>query len=137
MDISIWLVLAATVVQFIIGAMWYSPLMFGKWWMQIMEMSHVSKAELQAMEKSMIPFYGLQFVLTLFSTLALANGMAYFVGLSIYNVVIWLWLGFLVPTTISSIIWGRTQKKYWLQQTGIMLSMQIVCLMVAAYILTI
>ena len=84
----------------------------------------------------MTPFYVLQFGLTLFSTLALANGMPYFVGLSIYNLAFWVWLGFLVPITISSIIWGKTQKQFWFKQTLIMTSMQIVFLLLAAFILS-
>jgi hypothetical protein len=52
----------AAVVQFVLGALWYSPLLFGKWWMQVMEVAHLSKDELAKMQKEMTPAYIAQFV---------------------------------------------------------------------------
>jgi hypothetical protein len=139
-ELNYTLITAAAIVQFILGALWYSPLIFGKWWMQIMDMSHMSKEELAQMEKEMIPFYALQFVTTLITTFCLANVLAF--GLmanpdySVYGAAFWTWFGFIAMTQISSVIWGNTKKKHWCKQLFVMLSMQFVGIMLATFILS-
>ncbi|MEI7720076.1 MAG: DUF1761 domain-containing protein [bacterium] len=136
MEVSYTLILVAVVAQFILGALWYSPLLFGKWWMQIMECEGMSKAQMQKMQKEMMPFYGLQFLLTLLSTVSFANLAVYLPGFSIYHVGFWLWVGFLAPTQIASVVWANTKKKFWPKQIFVMLSYQLVGIMLAAFILS-
>ena len=140
MEINYTLVAVATVAQFVLGALWYSPLLFGKWWMQIMEMSHLSKEELQKMQKAMTPFYIVQIMLTLLSTFVLAMFIHYLemanVGFHAYGVAGWVWLGFIAPTQIASVIWANTEKKFWCKQIFVMTSYQLVGLMITAYILS-
>ncbi len=134
-DINYKLVAVATIAQFVLGALWYSPLLFGNWWMRIMEATHISKEELKKMQKEMMPFYALQLFLTLFMTISLANLVPYISDFSIYHIAFWLWIGFIVPTQIGGVIWGSTKKKYWLVQIGIMISYSFVGLLLAAFIL--
>ncbi len=138
LSILLAIILLATVVQFVLGAVWYSPLMFGKWWMQIMEVAHLSKEELQKMQKEMWPFYLLQFVITFIFTVSFfgTHEMAAkaIPGCSIYQMVIGVWFGFVLPIQIGSVIWGNTKKKYWLKQIFVMTSYQIVSLLLAAFI---
>ena len=139
MELNYMLVVVATIAQFILGAVWYSPLLFGKWWMEIMECTNLSPEELKAMQKSMMPFYGLQFFLTLFSTFSLATFMIYVADMnsySAYHVAFWIWIGFMAPTQISTVVWGNTKMKFWVKQMFVMLSMQFVGIMVAAWILS-
>lgn len=135
MEISLTLVVLATIAQFVLGAIWYSPLLFGKWWMQIMECSHLSKEELKKMQKDMGPFYGLQFILTLASTYTLASLAPYIPEYSIFHIAFWIWIGFIAPVQISTVVWGNTKKKYWVRQIFVMLSMQLAGLMLASWIL--
>ena len=135
MEISLTLVVLATIAQFVLGALWYSPLLFGKWWMQIMECSHLSKEELKKMQKDMTPYYGLQFFLTLVSTYSLALLAPYLPEYSIFHIAFWLWIGFIVPTQISSVVWANTEMKYWIRQIFVMASMQLAGLMLASSIL--
>lgn len=129
------LIVVATLVQFVLGALWYSPLLFGKIWMQIMEVTQMSKEQMQKMQKEMMPFYALQFFLTLFSTFSLVN-LAVYTPFSLYHVAFWIWLGFIVPTQIAGVIWGNTKKRFWLKQTLIMITYQLVGIMIAAFILS-
>lgn len=135
MEINYILIVIAALAQFILGALWYSPIIFGKWWMEIMEVTNLSKEKLLEMQKKMSPFYALQFFLTLFSTFALVNlvGMT---TLSIYHLAFWIWISFIVPTQISGVIWGNTKKQFWAKQVFVMVSYQIVGLMLAAWILS-
>ena len=136
MTVNIVVVLIAAVVQFIVSALSYSPLVFGKWWSQIMETSNLSKEELAKSEKEMIPFYALQFFLTFFFTFALANHMSLLPLISPFEIAFWVWLGYIVPIQIATIIWGKTKKRFWLKQAIVMTSSQFVCLMIAAFILS-
>lgn len=130
------LVIFATLAQFILGALWYSPLLFGKWWMEIMESTNKSKEELQKLQKEMMPFYFLQLFLTLFTTVSFANLIPYISGFSIYHIAFWIWLGFIAPVLIGAVVWGNTKKKYWVKQIFVMLTMQLTGIMLASFILS-
>lgn len=141
MQIQYTLVALATIAQFILGAVWYSPLMFGKWWMEIMEVTHISKEELKKMQKEMGLFYGLQLVMTIIFTLVTALFLAYVKATSAtsicpYLVTTLVWFGFIVPTQVSTVIWGKTKKAFWGKQIFVLTSSQFVGLMIATFILS-
>lgn len=135
-EVNYMLIVLATIAQFILGAIWYSPLMFGKWWMEIMECTNLSQEELKKMQKDMAPFYALQFFLTLFMTVSFANLLPYIQGFGIYHVAFWIWIGFVAPTQIASVVWANTKKKYWVKQIFVMLGMQLAGIMLASFILS-
>ena len=136
MEINYTLIIVATIAQFVLGALWYSPLMFGKWWMEIMECTNLSKEELQKMQKSMMPFYGLQLFLTFFSTFSFATLVPFIPTFSIYHVGFWIWIGFIVPTQIAGVVWANTKQKFWVKQIFVMISMQLAGIMLAAFVLS-
>lgn len=140
MEINYELILFASVLNFILGALWYSPVMFGKWWAQIMEMSHHSKEELQKIQKEMMPFYVLQFFLALITTFCLANVLAFGKmanpDYSVYGAAFWTWFGFIMPIQVGSVIWGNTKKKFWSKQLFVMLSYQLVSIIISTWVLT-
>lgn len=140
MEINYVWVLAAVFAQFVLGAVWYSPLLFGRWWMQIMEKTALSRTELQKMQKQMAPFYALQLFLTLVSTFVLVM-FVHFMSkgeptFHAYGVAGWIWLGFIAPTQVASVVWGNTKRKFWAKQIFIMISYQLVALMLAAYLIS-
>lgn len=140
MELHYTLIVIATLLQFILGALWYSPLLFGKWWMEIMEVTHLSKERLKEMQKEMAPYYGLQFVLTLIYTFVLELAINYIqlvnLDITAYTVAAWIWIGFVVPTQISGIVWSNTKKKFWVKQIFIVTTYQLVGIMLAACILS-
>jgi hypothetical protein len=140
LEVNYTLVVVAAVAQFVLGALWYSPLMFGKMWMKIMNVDSYSKEELQKMQKTMMPFMGLQLVLTLITTFCLANllqmGKMVDPNYSAYMGAFWTWFGFMMPVAVSAVIWSSTKRKYWPTQIAIMCGMQLVGIMLAAWILT-
>lgn len=132
------LIIVSALLQFVLGALWYSPLLFGKVWMQIMEVTNLSKEELQKMQKEMMPFYGLQLVLTLITTFVLASQLAFnnLTGGPAYFYAFFIWLGYIAPTQVACVVWANTKKKYWAKQTAIMLAYQLVGIMISTWILT-
>jgi hypothetical protein len=140
MNINYILVVLATLAQFALGAVWYSPLLFGTWWMEIMEATKIAQKDLKKLQQEMMPFYILQLVLTAMTTLVLALFSGYVTMMSsensIYLIAGLLWSGIIVPTQIASVIWGKTKKKFWLQQILIMTFNQLVSIMIASLILS-
>ena len=64
MHINYLSIIVATIVQFAIGAIWYS-VFFGKLWGKIHGFDKLPKETQQKMMKAMGPFYGLQAFVTL------------------------------------------------------------------------
>lgn len=125
----------ATVLQFICGAIWYM-FIFGKTWGKIHGFDECTKEEQDVMRKGMGPFYVLQVVVTFVTTLVLALFVA---GLplewNIYGIAGFLWIGFVVPTQISAVIFGGTAPQWIFKKIGIMAGGSLICLMGAALVL--
>lgn len=134
--INIWILIGVSVLAFIIGAVWYSPLMFGKTWMKIMGDKKFTKEEMVELQKKMIPFYFLQLVITLITMFVLYSNIKFTgtTGMASVWYAFFMWLGYVMPTQVSAVIWGSTEKKYWLRQISIMLGCQLVIMLVAGYI---
>ena len=134
MEIHYTTLFLVTFVQFIFGALWYSPLLFGKQWMDSMGTTHVSPEEIKKMQKSMMPFYILQFAMTLGTNIVLFLFMRLLSLTGALSLAGLIWIAFFVPTQISGVIWGNTPKKKWLKQILIMISFQLLSLLFAGFI---
>ena len=131
------LIIIAAFAHFILGALCYSPVLFGNIWMKIMGAEKYTKEEIAKMQKEMTPFYLLQFFLTILTTFVLANNLSFnhLVGMPAYFYSFFMWLGYIMPIQVGSVIWGSTPKKFWLKQIFIMVSYQFVAIMLATFIL--
>jgi hypothetical protein len=138
MDSPIFSLFLASIIQFFLGALWYSPVLFGKKWMEIMEATHHTKEELRKIQKAMAPYYGLQFFLTLIYTftvymfISISSQASMYI--SPYAAAFWMWFGIVVPTQIAGVIWANTKRKFWLKQILIMTSYQFIAIMLATLI---
>lgn len=139
------LIIVATIVQFVVGALWYS-ILFGKNWARIMGMDRLAKADLEKLQKTMGPFYGLEFLLTLLTTIALDSAISFYSSINRpldytarvefgLTVAFFLWLCCIVPTQISGVIWSNTKREYWPQQIAIMAGMKCIGMLLATLIL--
>lgn len=135
MNLNYSLIFVATLAQFVLGAVWYSPLMFGKWWMKFMDCENLSASELKKIQKEMMPFYGLQLILTLITTVSLAKLLMWLPDMNAYSVANIVFIGFLAPTQIASVVWGKTEKRFWFKQVFVMVSNSFVGIMLATWIL--
>ena len=110
--INYWAVLIATIVSCVIGSLWYGPL-FGNTWMKL---TGVSPKAMKAMQKKakfsmifqIIATLIMSAVLSLFVSALEIVGWPEGIGLGF-----WLWLGFLAPVLLGSILWeGKPVKLY-------------------------
>ncbi len=116
---AVW-VLAGGVVSMAIGMLWYSPVLFGKAWMELSGCGPEKIAEAKA--KGMGKTYFLAFL----------NGLV--MSAAIYYLAIWatetvtvqdavilaavLWLGFIATTLFSSVLWEQKPLKLYFIKTG-------------------
>ena len=110
--INYWAVLAAAVGAIVIGFIWYGPL-FGKTWMQLME---VDKKKMDKnMQKKMTKSYVILVVTTLITSYTLAHFVKY-LGTTFSDALqtaFWIWLGFVATIQIGIVLWeGKPWKLY-------------------------
>lgn len=134
MDINFGAVVLATIAQFVVGAAWYMPL-FGSVWGKIHGFEKHSKKEQAEMQKSMLPWLGVQLVLGGVTAYFLAVLISLLPGQSVYIIALWTWLGFCVPTQASAVIFGGTAPQWMATKIAVMAGGSFVCLMVSAWII--
>ncbi len=135
MEINYLAVIAATVAQFVVGWIWYGPI-FGKLWGQIHGFDKLSKEVQQKMMKEMGPFYGLQLLVTVVTTVVLSIVHNNLPDWNFFTLAGLLWLGFVAPTQVSGVIFGGTQGKWIFPKIAVQAGGALACLLTAAVILS-
>ena len=107
-------VLVAAVVNMIIGALWYSPVLFGNLWMRLsgMDKKSIDKSKQKGMEK----LYAAAFI----STFVMAFVLAHFIDYTESSTVsdgmqagFWIWLGFIATVSLGGVLWEKKPIKVW------------------------
>lgn len=136
MDLNYAAILVAAILQFVFGAVWYTPV-FGKVWGKIHGFDTYSKETQQEMMKGMVPLLGMQFVVTIVTTVVLAMFLAGTTSpWSAYTFAGLCWLGFIVPTQVSAVLFGGTDPKWIVKKILIMAGAALGCMMIAAAVLS-
>src|SRR3989344_1455744 len=123
-------VLVAAIVSMVLGAVWFSPQMFGKQWMKLamkkMMPPKMGKQAIAAMkeemQKGMMKGYALGFITTLIAAYVLALLVAWIPGtagvaLDGAMVGFWVWL-FVAAVAFSSYIWEKEPLQLYLLKIG-------------------
>lgn len=121
-DVNFVAVIVAAIASFVLGWLWYSPLLFGKMWMKEMGVSQAEQEKgKKEMQKKMLPVMvgGLisQLVMAYVLAHVIAMGMLAEIGSGISSG-FWMWLGFVATVQLGMILWeGRTVKYYLINVT--------------------
>jgi hypothetical protein len=110
MKINYPAVIVATLVHYILGGLWYSPLLFGNKFIQLINWS---PAQLQQIERES---HAKELAIALVMSLILVYILAHFVqytkatsALAGIQTAFWLWLGFVMSTQVATVIFeGRS-----------------------------
>ena len=136
MEINYLAVIVATVVQFIIGAVWYMPI-FGKAWGEIHGFDKVAPEMQKEMMKSMYPMLVVQFILTLVTSAVFGLFVASLPqDWNVYGLAGFYWLGFAAPAQIAAVIFGGTEGKWVMKKILISIGGSLVCFMAMALVFT-
>lgn len=134
MNVDFVAVVAATIVQFAVGAIWYMVI-FPKQWGEMFGFDKLSKAKQKEMQAQMGPFYGLQLAVTFLTAYVLVHFISVS-SLEYWKVAFLVWLGFVLPTQVSAVIFGGVDPKWIVRRIGIMASGSLATLMAAAYVIS-
>jgi hypothetical protein len=132
--INIWGVVAATVAQVAVGGIWYSAL-FGRLWGQIHGFDKLSPEVQKEMAAKMGPFYGVQVLVTILTVGVLAKAIVLLPDYSPYALASLAWLGFILPTQYSAVVFGGTEAPWIVKKLAVMALGSLACLLVGAAVL--
>lgn len=112
MEIQIVPVLICVVISIVLGSLWYGAF-FGKIWMKIIGVDEsclndpVKKKEMQ---KQAMPLYFIQLVLSFVQIWILSHYINQWADVSGIVRVLPIWLGFIMPTIASNILWSNLSR---------------------------
>lgn len=126
-SLNYWAILVAAIVNIVLGFLWYSPLLFGKPWMRLMNID--KKKMNESKKKGMTKNYIVMIISTLVMTYILAHFVSYirtlnfsilsapatfgFIFSQAFQLAFWIWLGFVATVMLGSILWeGKPVKLY-------------------------
>lgn len=135
MEINYLTILACGVLAMILGALWYSPLLFGNIWMRINNMSMPSREDMAKMQREMIPTYIIQFVMSLTLVYVLVHFIKGWTDVSGIEAALWIWLGFVVPTLASSVLWTNESRNDKFSRFAVQAGYNLVLFVAFGYIL--
>lgn len=128
-------VLLATIVQFALGFVWFGPI-FGKLWGEMHGFDKLPKEVQKKMMKAMGSFYSLQALVTLVSSFVLTVFITYQPTWNPYGMAFFLWLGFVVPTQVSGVIFGGTESKWIFPKIAVLAGGSLIFLEAAATVIS-
>ena len=116
--INFWPILVAAISSFVIGAIWYSPILFGKEWASLIGMSD---KDIDAARKNGVTlFYILQLIFTVV-TMAVLGFAISAIGITSASdgafIGLLAWVGFILPIGASMLMWEKKPFKLVLINT--------------------
>ena len=128
-------VLVCGVIHMVLGALWYSPLLFGKLWMKVMGKS---EEELKEMNQGVWKAYVFSFLGALVMAFVLAHVIDYAQADSIIDGLqggFWVWLGFVVTTSMAGILFeGRPKGLYFIYNGYQLVSLLVIGVILAVWV---
>jgi len=136
MDLNYTLILVASVLQFIIGGIWYTPI-FGKTWGKMHDFDKVAPEVQKQMMKDMWKLLVPQMLFTVVTTFVFALLLTGFPNdWNIYGLAAFFWIGFIVPTQVSGVLFGGTKPEWIVKKILIMAGGSLLCMLAAAFVLS-
>lgn len=112
--LNYWAILVSGIVSMVLGAVWYSPPIFGNLWMKLSGMSHEQLEH--SKKKGMAVSYLVAFIALLVTAYVLAHYVNY-AGAKTFQDGLWAgfwpWLGFVAPITIGMVLWENKPLSLW------------------------
>ena len=110
-------VLVSGIVIFMLGGLWYSPVLFARQWVALMGKS---EEEMKASASGPLPYLFVFFcgLLTAFVMACVMNHYEPFTALHGAKVGAICWLGFAAPSSFATATFSATPRRLWLINSG-------------------
>ncbi|OGE10802.1 hypothetical protein A3A60_02345 [Candidatus Curtissbacteria bacterium RIFCSPLOWO2_01_FULL_42_26] len=132
-SINFLAVIVSAVAYMVIGAVWYSPVVFGKMWIKF---AGITQKDIDIQKKTMPKIYGFAFVGALITSYILAIILKLVDATTLIGALqigFLVWLGFMATTTLSTVLFEGKKQELYLLNNGY----NLVALLTAAAILTV
>lgn len=122
-EANFWAVFTTAIISVVLGALWYSPLMFGP------AGAHLKGADKHSREKSG-KTYVLVFIAAVIMNYVVAHVVAYATALTFVEGVqtgFWLWLGLVAPVLLAGTLWeGKPWELFLIKGAHYLVSLALV-----------
>lgn len=111
-------VIASGLVPFIVGSLWYHPSFLGSYWMQ---MKHITPDMAERSSRLALHSTAVMVVTGIFASFMLSHVLVALAIESVWVAVLTafgVWLGFVVPATISRVLWDHMPLSLYGIETG-------------------
>ena len=132
-------VLVAAIVIFILGGLWYSPVLFVKKWVALQGKTE-EQMRAEAASANMPLMYGSAFVSALITAIVMAHILAHMAAIMPTGAVhgaffgFMAWIGFAAPTSYATALFSGKPKQLWLiDSTYNLVSFMLAGLILAAW----
>jgi len=125
-------ILGAAIASVLISFVWFHPRVFGTYWRGVVGFSH--EQEKRGIRR--MPLYTL---IALIGSLLLAYVLEAFAGawgvvtwFDALGLAFWAWVGFIVPTSLGTILWEQKPVRFYLVNAGYWLISFVVMVLILA-----
>ena len=105
----------ASFASHLIGAFWYSPLLFGKPWMAA---KGLTEKDMEMSKAEMGPKYGMSFIGSFLLSFVMAYAHVFLNGGSAIEAItisVWIFIGFVIPVLGNAVLFdGKPVKVFWI-----------------------
>lgn len=111
-------VIVAAIAAFIVGMIWYSPMLFGKKWMKIMG---VTEKDMGKNKDKMMGIMLSSLVVSGVTAYVFAHILAFSQASTITDAVqgsVWVWLGFVATTLYMGVLYEKKSMDWYILSAG-------------------
>lgn len=116
---TILVILGVSVIVMILGALWYSPVLFGNTWMRLSGIT-LSQIEKQK-KKGMLTSYVVNFVATIVTVYVLSMLLALTRATNVVSALflaILIWIGFFAMPMLNAVLWEKRPFSLYMLNAG-------------------
>lgn len=129
-----WLtVIGATVAAMVLGALWYSPVLFAKEWTELMKLK---KGDIDQSKKGMAKTYGISALVTFITAFVLKQFIDLFYIVNFYDALqlaFWVWFGFIATSMMNSVVYEKKPWRLYIIDAGYQLAVLILMSVILSY----
>jgi len=128
-------IIIMTVVSFILGHLWFG-VFFGKQWQRIHGVDCMDEKTKKTLMKGIWKIMVSELISTLLIIIGLACIIRAVPEYSGVKTALMVWVAFVVPLTISNVIWGGDKRKDMVAKITITVGYRLIPMLITGYVLT-